>query len=883
MPDPSAQPAGGSPSASQTADETPLTGTPADRMSAMAPRFNFAFRWFAKRFFAHLGLDGATVDDLRQLEKRGSVVYVMRYASRLDYFLFNALFNRHGLRLSRFANGIHFYYYWPVIDALRTALFRRRGLSSKARHSKRRERVQQLVLSGESLFLFLRTERLRNVVSRRRGGASKQELDLIEVAVRESVEAGRPLFFVPLALFWRKGPRSQNRFLNLSYGASTRPSDLAKVTSFLATYRHLSVKTGAAIDLLNFVEERSGDSLTQIARKVRRAIMIHLSSEEKVVEGPALRSSMRVLQEVLADRGVRQAIDVRAAERGGSHERVELEAERLFREVAANMNSTLLAVLGAIVGWVFRRIFSSIDTSGMEKVAIRAREYPLVLVPSHRSYFDFLILSWLFYQNFLVPPHIVARDNMAFGPFGFLFRRAGAFFMRKRFDDPLYKEVFRAYVSYLVREGFTQEFFIEGARSRTGKSLAPRFGILAWDVEAFLQSHRRDLLFVPIGITYERLVEEGSMVDELQGGEKQKESVLGLVRARRFLRGRFGSVHIHFDEPISLADAIGDRFQGFQRQGDEEVDEEKRRFVESFAYRIVERINWSAVANSTSLAASVLLGNPHRGMRRGQFVQHMQWTVDLLHAQHVRCTSALQADEGEFVESLAFLVNASLVHVEDDPRGEVVYFEESRRRALDIYRNATAHYLAAPSFVARMLLAGCSRKELEEDLQRWQWIFEREFFAARSSERQGDAALLLAHFQRQGWAAEDDGGRWQGRRAGEPFLRSLAEQTRGLLELYAVVCEAVLEAGGAVGAKELPKAVQARFERARILGEAARGEALNPTTVANALAWLVRERVLAKQIPQDAEGAGDPAYGPGEEWAALESLRARLATALAER
>jgi glycerol-3-phosphate O-acyltransferase len=883
MSDPSEQPAGVSSLEGRADPGSPEFETTADSMSAMAPRFNFAFRWFAKRFFAHLGLDGATVDDLRQLEKRGSVVYVMRYASRLDYFLFNALFNRHGLRLSRFANGIHFYYYWPVLAAIRASFSRRRGLSQRERHRNRRGRVQQLVRSGDSLFLFLRTERLRNMVSGGRGATSTQELDLIEVAVRESAESGRPVFFVPLALFWRKGPRSSSRFLNLSYGASTRPSDLAKVTSFLATYRDLSVKTGAAIDLLSFRRERSSDSLTQIARKVRRSIMIHLSSEEKVVEGPALRPTMRVLQEVLADRGVRQAIEVRATERGGSFDRAELEAERLFREVAANMNSTFLAVIGAIVGWVFRRIFSSIETSGLEIVAARAREHPLVLVPNHRSYFDFLILSWLFYQNFLVPPHIVARDNMAFGPFGFLFRRAGAFFMRKRLDDPLYKEVFRAYVSYLVREGYTQEFFIEGARSRTGKSLAPRFGILSWDVEAFLQSHRRDLLFVPIGITYERLVEESSMVDELQGGEKKEESVLGLVRARRFLRSRFGSVHIHFDEPLSLAAAMGDGIRTFQGPSNEAVEEEKRRFVETFGYRIIERINWSAVANSTSVAASVLLGSPHRGMRREQFVQHMQWTLDLLHAQDVRCTSALESDEGEFAESLAFLVSASLVRVEDDPRGEIVYFEESRRRALDIYRNATSHYLASASFVARMLLPGSSRSELEAELPRWQWIFEREFFAARSHERRGDAARLLAHFNREGWLDEDAGGRLQVKPSAEVFFLSLAEQTRGLLELYTLVCEAVLEVRGAVVARELPKAVEGRFERARILGEAVRGEALNPTTVENALAWLVREGVLVREPVRDDQRSGETVYGPGEEWAALESLRARLAAGLVER
>ena len=188
------------------------------------------------------------------------------------------------------------------------------------------------------------------------------------------------------------------------------------------------------------------------------------------------------------------------------------------------MNSTWLAIGAATVGALFKRLFASIEVHRLNEIAEDAKRHPIVLVPSHRSYFDFLILSWLFYQNYLVPPHIAARENMAFGPFGYLFRNMGAFYLRKSFDDPLYKEVFRAYVAYLVREGFTQEFFIEGGRSRTGKNLAPRLGMLSWDVDAFLEGNRKDLFFVPIAVSYERLVEESGMVEELDGGKKKEES-----------------------------------------------------------------------------------------------------------------------------------------------------------------------------------------------------------------------------------------------------------------------------------------------------------------------------------------------------------------------
>ncbi|HSJ95736.1 MAG TPA: hypothetical protein VLC53_01605, partial [Myxococcota bacterium] len=211
-----------------------------DPLSAMAPRFNPFFRWFARRFFGGIHLDDATVARLRALEAAGSVIYVMRYASRLDYFLFNALFLRHGLRLSAFANGIHFDYYQPLWQALRA---RWRAFRARRAGAGQRERVDRLVAAGSSLFVFLRTERLGSRLLGRRAvaAAAQADLDLLAETVGAVWEAGSPVAVVPIALFWRKGPRSERRFLNLAYGAPTRPSDFAKVTSFLANYKNLAV------------------------------------------------------------------------------------------------------------------------------------------------------------------------------------------------------------------------------------------------------------------------------------------------------------------------------------------------------------------------------------------------------------------------------------------------------------------------------------------------------------------------------------------------------------------------------------------------------------------------------------------------------------------
>jgi glycerol-3-phosphate O-acyltransferase len=868
----------------------------ADPLSAMAPRFNLIFRGFQRRFFSHFGLDDATVDRLRLLEAQGTVIYVMRYSSRLDYFLLNTVLKGAGLRLSAFANGIRFHYYRPLFEWVRIALRRKRAQPRALDRNEAREHVRALARSGESFFLFLRTERFRTWLRGRRG-RRQDELDLLEVAIRSVWEtdggrgAGMPTFVVPLAIFWRKGPRSQSRFLNLNYGALTRPSDLAKVTSFLATYRSLAIKTGEPIDLGRFIADHRDEGAARIARKVRRSILIYLYREEKVVEGPTLRSIAQIQEDVLTDTGVQQATAERARRPKSSPERSQIDAEKMFREIAARMNSTLLALVDVVLRPVFRRLFSSIEVTGLDRVAEVGKRHPVVLVPNHRSYFDFLIVSDLLYQNFMLPPHIGARENMAFGPFGFLFRRCGAFFMRASFDDPLYREVFRSYLGHLVREGLTQMFFIEGGRSRTGKSLAPRLGMLTWEVEAFLDSKRRDFLFVPVSMSYERLVEESSMVDELEGAAKTKESVLGLVRARKYLQRRFGSVHFTCDEPISLAAALGENRTRFSRESiarceageAERVRAEKRVFVASLGRQIVERINGAMVANATSVAATVLLGAPHRGLLRGELVLRMQQVVELLRLENVRLTQALVADEGAFEESIAFLRRADLVQAVDDPRGEILYYDESRRRALDIYRNSIAHYLATASCLARSVLAGSSEKELREDVSTWHELLYREFFIPSDEALTTRCDRLLGHFESAGWARREDDV-WRATETGAPLLECLAEQSRGVIEAYMACCAALGDESGEnveMDKKGLRKQAEQYFKNAELLGEAARPEAANDTTFSNVLDLLVERRLLVEI--RSSGRRSEVRYARGEEWAALGEFRERLAGALASR
>ena len=355
--------------------------------------------------------------------------------------------------------------------------------------------------------------------------------------------------------------------------------------------------------------------------------------------------------------------------------------------------------------------------------------------------------------------------------------------------------------------------------------------------------------------------------------------MLGLVRARKYLRRRFGSVFVNFGEPISLADALGENRERLASDASEGGVVDRRAFVTSLGNRIAEHINWAVVSNATSVAACALLGERRRGLFRPDLVRRMQEIVDLLRLQDVKLTPALARDEGEFAESIASLLRMDLIESVWDPRGEILYFQESKRRALDFYRNSIVHFLAAPSFLARRLLSGPSLEGLRQELANWLDLFYYEFFTPRGEVLAAHFDAFIDHFERLAWIERSDG-QLRATEKGALYLRFLAEQTRGFVEAYYATFAAVLSAEGTLTLKDLRKAAREQFERAQILGEADRPEADNPVTFANAVDLLVRSRILepAPEAPR-----GEDAFVRGEAFGDLQALRERLATALSAR
>jgi glycerol-3-phosphate O-acyltransferase len=207
--------------------------------------------------------------------------------------------------------------------------------------------------------------------------------------------------------------------------------------------------------------------------------------------------------------------------------------------------------------WVWNKVYNGIEVHNFDRVTAVAPGHGVIYVPCHRSHADYLLLSYIIFTRGLMVPHIAAGSNLNLPLVGSILRRSGAFFLRRKIKgDPLYAAVFEEYLHLMIDRGFPIEYFIEGTRSRSGRTLTPKAGILAMTVQSFVRSHARPLVFVPVYIGYEKLMEGGSYIAELHGRPKKSESLLGLIRAARLLKRNFGRVHVNFGPPLALAEFL---------------------------------------------------------------------------------------------------------------------------------------------------------------------------------------------------------------------------------------------------------------------------------------------------------------------------------------
>ncbi len=508
---------------------------------------------------------------------------------------------------------------------------------------------------------------------------------------------------VPVSLFWGRSPDKEKSLVKLLLSDTWSVAGrLQKLLIIMLHGRNTYVQFNQPLSLRQVVDEYR-NSEERAKRKLARILRTHFRRVRQAVLGPDLSHRRTLVSGLVRTQAVKEAIRETAAKDDIPPEKVRAKAWKYADEIAASMSIVTIRFLEVVLAWLWNRIYNGIAVNNIRVVKEVAQENAVVYVPCHRSHIDYLLLSYVLYKNGLMPPHIAAGINLNMPIVGPILRRGGAFFMRRSFkDNPLYATVFNEYMHVMFSRGYSVEYFVEGGRSRTGRMLQPRPGMLSMTVRSFLRDHRKPIVFVPVYIGYEKVMEGRSYLGELRGKKKQKENVFALAKTVRKLSNSFGRVAVNFGEAIPLAEVL-DQVHDSWRQ--EAYDAEYRppwlnQAVDELAVRVASNINASVAVNPIGMTATVLLGTDRLAMDEDQLVRLMDQYASLLKTYPYADTVTLP--EGSGKDWVAYCENMGLIERQPQKLGDIIALAGSNAILMTYYRNNIQHLFALPSLIASL-------------------------------------------------------------------------------------------------------------------------------------------------------------------------------------
>ena len=409
--------------------------------------------------------------------------------------------------------------------------------------------------------------------------------------------------------------------------------------------------------------------------------------------------------------------------------------QEYLKEIVATPSKTVVDGLRRSLGLLWYRIFNGLDVQGLSSLKEQVEGKQVIYLPCHRSHLDSLVLSYVLDQEYMELPHILAGSNLNLAGVGRMLKGGGAVFMRRSFkNNPLYATAFVTYLYYLLDHKIPLEVFIEGGRSRTGKNLPPRIGILSILIEYLMQNSDKDLQLVPISFTYERIPEETAYIKELDGAVKQQENLLELLNAYKVLKKNFGKVFVSFAPPMSLRSMMDGYLQINELEATPEPDtKDFNEMAYCFGMDVMDQINIHTRISALPVVATALLSEKHQGFHRNDLLYKSQFLVDVYQAVHPRAQDTLVESEGGLSGIIEFLIQGGTVQRIRDPDEDIFYFKSKEKIRLNLYKNIFVHHFVIPSIIALKLKQGVkTREKLLEDILFFDNLYRYEFMFPRS-------------------------------------------------------------------------------------------------------------------------------------------------------
>jgi glycerol-3-phosphate O-acyltransferase len=623
-----------------------------------------------------------------------------------------------------------------------------------------------------------------------------------------SAAASHPQFdvdLVPVAIFWGRAPHKEASLWRLLFAENwVLVGRFRKFLSVLVNGRNTLVNFGDPVRLRDALQD--GMSEHRGVRWILRNLRTTLRAQRASTIGPDLSHRRTLVAQLLKTQDVRNAVRREMQARRLQRRAALLGARKLALEIAANYSQSFVRFMSAVLGWLWNRLFDGVDFEHVEKLNEIGEGAEIIYVPCHRSHMDYLLLSYVIYHKGFAVAHVAAGINLNLPVIGRFLRKGGAFFLRRTFKgDALYATVFARYLGVMMARGHPLEYFIEGGRSRTGRLLTPRTGMLSMTVRAYLRDPKRPVVFMPVYFGYERIVEGRTYIGELSGQPKEKESVLGLIKGIvSVLRSKLGKVHVNLGEPIEL-DALLCRHNPNWRAAAAAADSESPHgwvgeAVGDLAQRINIEINAAAAVTPVNLVAMAILATPHQALAEVDLVRQVELYQRLLREAPYGPLVTITTDSGE--QMIRYTEAMGMLERQKHPLGDIMRMNEENAVLATYYRNNILHLFAMPSLLACCFVSNAAMRTA--DIHRLVWrvypyISAELFLRWDEASVNAVADSLLETFARLNLLqANEDRSEWQ-RPASTSLeairLSLLAQATIQTVERYYLAIALLLQAG----------------------------------------------------------------------------------------
>jgi glycerol-3-phosphate O-acyltransferase len=716
-----------------------------------------------KLFYSGIRVDKEQTRNLKELQKNGIIVFTTKHKSCFLYLFYYIRYKIEGLPFPQIGFDYKVILWQPVSRIFRIILtyldYIVHNLSLPDPYLG--GHIRKELIGGRTSFLSLVEKKgfYRRFV--------KKKTDPIRYLIEIQKSSERSIYLVPQLMFFNKNPqRSSPSPIDILFGSKENPGKIRRLIILFRNPGRVFVEISEPVNLKTFLElpENKERSLEHKALILRRDLLLQINRHRQSITGPVLKTKEEMQENILTNERLQNFMKQHAKARNIPIQRIHKKAEAHLNEIAAKYNIVIIKLASVLITWVLNTMFEgvTVDENGLNKIKNISKKGPLILIPCHKSHIDYLILSYLLYHNNMPCPHVAAGKNLSFWPMGPLFRSGGAFFIRRTFRGAvLYSKVFGEYVYNLLSEGFNIEFFIEGGRSRTGKLILPKLGLLSILLNAYKNGACDDMIFAPIFIGYDRVLEESSYLNEIEGEQKQPESLMQIIKARKFLKKRYGKIYIQFHEPISLKELLVQ----YGTPIEDMVSKEVNVLCRNLGHRIINAINRVSVVTPHSLVASAVMNCSKKSFTYDHFMSHIETYTSYLISQKAKLADTLLLDQAHAVEHVlnTYIQRKFIDRITKDkeiPLTDSLFkVNESKRPNLEYYKNNCIAFFVPAAITAVAILVQDSfqflTSDLHDDYEALQYFFKYDFaydlsktpdhFVRKNIKVFIDEAILMPH------------------------------------------------------------------------------------------------------------------------------------------